>query len=147
MERPSSPLKRTTIVPSPLNRTIGKIGKHLLLGSTMLAVLAQVYYGRTFEPMLRVNALGKSSAVNDIWLEHRLYIWTLAAEQNLKQQIAAWALEDPNVIKGRTKYVYKISVAVPLEGTVEFSRDSLAGPDLLWRHYQQTHRLAAGLGI
>lgn len=96
-----------------------------------IAVLAQALYGKSFETTTpRSGTLGKITAVNDE-LEQRFTFGLLAAEQNYEGALlAGWALEDTSVIPGE-KYLYKISVALPEDSSLNIKDGTIyAGPDL-----------------
>jgi len=142
---PVIPIKKEQLVQSPLKPRPLEDWEALATRDQNAAVLAQALYGDTFETDAPSDALGKIYAVNDE-LEQRFTFGLLAAEQNFEAaKLAAWAFEDPNVIKGE-QYVYKISVAVPLEGTVGIIAGTVfAGPDL-YEELPQPIGLAAVFG-
>jgi len=96
-----------------------------------VAVLAQALYGSSFETVTpNSGTLGKIAAVNDE-LEQRFTFSLLAAEQNYQGALlAGWAFEDTLVLPGE-KYLYKVSVALPMESTLNINEGTVyASPDL-----------------
>ncbi|WP_156125393.1 fibronectin type III domain-containing protein [Cellulophaga sp. Hel_I_12] len=139
------PIQKEQLIQSPLQPKPLRDWEALATRDQNAAVLAQALYGDTFETDAPSDALGKIYAINDE-LEQRFTFGLLAAEQNFEAaKLAAWAFEDINVIKGE-QYVYKISVAVPLEDTLEITAGTVfAGPDL-YEELPQPIGLAAVFG-
>ncbi len=95
-----------------------------------VAVLAQALYGKSFETTApNSSTLGKISAVNDA-LEQRFTFALLAAEQNFEGSLlAGWGIVDNTVVAGE-HYVYKVSVALPIESSFQIKEGSVyASPD------------------
>ena len=117
----SSPLK-----PQPLNEW-----ETLANQDQNVAVLAQALFGKTFKTTTpKQGTLGTIMAIND-QLEQRFTFGLLAAEQSFEgAKLAGWGLEDNTVVAGE-KYVYKVSVALPIESSTSITEGSVfAGVEL-----------------
>ncbi|MCM4166753.1 hypothetical protein DHD08_03550 [Arenibacter sp. H213] len=124
------PIERQQLASNPLKPRPLEEWETLAVSDQNAAVLAQALYGDSFITESPSNAMGKIYAVNDE-LEQRFTFALLAAEQNFEAaKLAGWAFEDNNVASGE-KYVYKITVAIPLENTLDIEEGSVfASPDI-----------------
>ncbi len=124
------PIERNQLSNIPLKPRPLKEWETLAVSDQNAAVLAQALYGDSFITESPKNAMGKIYAINDE-LEQRFTFALLAAEQNFEAALlAGWALEDTNVVAGE-KYVYKVSVALPLDNSHIINEGTVfASPDL-----------------
>ncbi|MDX1364877.1 MAG: hypothetical protein R3243_11745, partial [Arenibacter latericius] len=125
------PIEREQLVSIPLKPRPLEEWETLATSDQSAAVLTQALYGDSFITESPKNAMGKIYAVNDE-LEQRFTFALLAAEQNFEAaKLAGWAFEDTNV-KPSEKYVYKITVATPIDNsTYDIGEGSVfASPDL-----------------
>ena len=125
------PIEREQLVSTPLKPRPLEEWETLATSDQSAAVLTQALYGDSFITESPKNAMGKIYAVNDE-LEQRFTFALLAAEQNFEAaKLAGWAFEDTYVKPGE-KYVYKITVATPIDNsTYDIGEGSVfASPDL-----------------
>ena len=111
------PIERKLLTPSPLKPKPLEEWETLAKQDQNAAILAQALYGDSFETITpNPGVLGEVTAVNEE-LEQRFTFALVAAEQSFSAALlAGWGLTDTTVLPGE-HYVYKVSVALPINST------------------------------
>ena len=124
------PIERQPLVSEPLKPKSIEEWAALANQDQNVAVLAQSLFGDSFEVSTPGSKTGSVFAVNDE-LEQRFTFALIAAEQNYEAaKLAGWAIEDHSTKPGE-KYLYTVSVAIPLESSIKIKVGSVyASPDL-----------------
>lgn len=128
---PVVPIERQLLVSAPLKVQPQQEWEGPANEDQNIAVIAQALFGESFETTAPTQgSLGTIMAVNDE-LEQRFTFGLLAAEQSFAGALlAGWGFEDTNVRPGE-KYVYTVSVALPLDSLLKIEEGTaFAGPDL-----------------
>lgn len=118
------PIERQMLTPYPLKPRPLQEWELLANQDQNVAVLAQALFGSSFETTApSQGTMGKIMAINDE-IEQRFTFGLLAAEQNYEGAIlAGWGLEDKTVVNGE-KYIYKVSVALPIASSISITEGS-----------------------
>lgn len=123
------PLERIMLTLEPLKPRPLEEWESLATQNQNAAVVAQALYGESFEVDVPGSAKGQIMAINKE-LEQRFTFALIGADQSFETaKLAGWGLVDDTVEKGES-YLYKISVAIPLETDLTIENGAAdASPD------------------
>ena len=123
------PLERIMLTSEPLKPKPLEEWESLATQNQNAAVVAQALYGESFEVDVPGSAKGQIMAINKE-LEQRFTFALIGADQSFETaKLAGWGLVDDTVEKGES-YLYKISVAIPLETDLTIENGAAdASPD------------------